>query len=84
MTWKKKTIQIIEKHRLVDINLREGLKLGNANNCEMHYQKDDLEFIRKLQNKFSCFFMLIASVKIPKLEERISSCGFHYGLLSDS
>ena len=50
MTWKKKTIQIIEKHRLVDINLREGLELGNANNCEMHYKKDDIEFIRKLQN----------------------------------
>ena len=56
VTWKKKIIQIIEKYRLVDKNLREGLELGNANICEMHYDKDDIEFTSKLQNKSSYFF----------------------------
>ena len=50
VTWKKDIIQIIEKYRVVDKNLRERLELGNVYVCELHYMKDDIEFTSKLQN----------------------------------
>ena len=46
VAWKKDIIQIIEKYRVVDKNLRERLELGNAY---------DIEFTSKLQNKFLFF-----------------------------
>ena len=52
MTWKKNIIQMVEKYRVVDKNLRERQKLGNAYISELHYKKDDIEFASKLQNKF--------------------------------
>ena len=55
VTWKKEIIQIIEKYRIVDENLRERLELGNAYVCKLHYKKDDIEFTSKLQNKFLFF-----------------------------
>ena len=53
--WKKEVIQIIEKYRVMDKNLRERLKLGNTYICELHYKKGDIEFTSKLQNKFLYF-----------------------------
>ena len=44
LTWKKNIIQITEKYRVVDKNLREKLELGNAHICKLHYKKDDIEF----------------------------------------
>ena len=52
VTWKKNIIQMVEKYRVVDKNLRERQKLGNAYISELHYKKDDIEFASKLQNKF--------------------------------
>ena len=52
VTWKKDTIQIIQKYHVVDKKLRERLELGNAYVCELHYKKDDIKFTSKLRNNF--------------------------------
>ena len=47
VTMKKDMIQIIEKYRVMDKNLRERLELGNVYVCELHYKKDNIKFTRK-------------------------------------
>ena len=55
VTWKKEIIQIIEKYRVVEKDLRERLELGSAYICELYDKKIDIEFTSKLQNKFLYF-----------------------------
>ena len=48
-------VQILDKYRVVDKNLRESLELKNAYICELHYKKDDIGLTSKLQNNFLYF-----------------------------
>ena len=82
VTWKKEIIQIIEKYRVVDKNLRERLELGNNYICELHY-KDDIKFTSILQqNKFLYFCHAYCLAKILERYGSISPSSF-YGLLPD-
>ena len=52
---------MVEKYRVVDKNLKERVELGNAFICELHYNKGDIEFACKLQNKFLYFCHAISN-----------------------
>ena len=52
---------MVEKYRAVDKNLKERVELGNAYICELHYNKGDIEFACKLQNKFLYFCHAISN-----------------------
>ena len=70
-------VQILDKYRVVDKNLRERLELKNAYICELHHKKDDIGLTSKLQNNFLYFVILIALTKIPERERSISSSSFY-------
>ena len=82
MAWKKETTQTIEIYSVVEKNLTERLKLGNAYICELHYKNDDMMSSLQVSYKinFNIFVMLIASAKIQDHEGSISSSSC-YGLL---